>query len=79
MFLMFTLRRLDVWPVGDLGVRAGYGLAYGLAECRRRRSSTTLGERLPSLPQPGGLVLLARRRHQGAHDLTGLPARRGLS
>ncbi|MEY2437137.1 MAG: DNA-3-methyladenine glycosylase, partial [Acidimicrobiaceae bacterium] len=31
MFLMFTLHRLDVWPVGDLGVRAGYGRAYGLA------------------------------------------------
>ena len=30
MFLMFQLRRLDVWPVGDLGVRKGYGLAYGI-------------------------------------------------
>jgi DNA-3-methyladenine glycosylase II len=28
MFLIFQLRRLDVWPVGDLGVRKGYGLAY---------------------------------------------------
>lgn len=28
MFLMFQLRRLDVWPAGDLGVRRGYGLAY---------------------------------------------------
>jgi len=31
MFLLFQLRRLDVWPVGDLGVRAGYGIAYGIA------------------------------------------------
>lgn len=30
MYLMFELRRLDVWPVGDLGVRQGYGLAWGL-------------------------------------------------
>ena len=30
MFLMFQLRRLDVWPVGDYGVRKGYALAYGL-------------------------------------------------
>jgi DNA-3-methyladenine glycosylase II len=30
MFLMFQLRRLDVWPVGDLGVRKGYGLAWGI-------------------------------------------------
>jgi DNA-3-methyladenine glycosylase II len=28
MFLMFRLRRLDVWPVGDLGIRQGYGLAW---------------------------------------------------
>jgi DNA-3-methyladenine glycosylase II len=28
MFLIFQLRRLDVWPVGDLGVRHGYSLAW---------------------------------------------------
>ena len=28
MFLMFQLRRLDVWPTGDFGVRKGYGLAH---------------------------------------------------
>jgi DNA-3-methyladenine glycosylase II len=31
MFLMFQLRRPDVWPTGDLGVRRGYGLAWGIA------------------------------------------------
>jgi DNA-3-methyladenine glycosylase II len=31
MFLMFQLRRLDVWPTGDLGIRRGYGLAWGVA------------------------------------------------
>jgi DNA-3-methyladenine glycosylase II len=31
MFLMFQLRRLDVWPVGDFGVRSGYGLAWKVA------------------------------------------------
>jgi len=30
MFLLFQLRRLDVWPTGDLGVRKGYGLAWGI-------------------------------------------------
>jgi DNA-3-methyladenine glycosylase II len=30
MFLMFQLRRLDVWPTGDLGVRRGYGLAWNV-------------------------------------------------
>lgn len=28
MFLLFQLRRLDVWPTGDFGVRRGYGLAW---------------------------------------------------
>jgi DNA-3-methyladenine glycosylase II len=30
MFLMFQLRRLDVWPTGDLAVRKGYGLAWDI-------------------------------------------------
>ena len=30
MFLIFQLRRLDVWPVGDLGVRRGYGLGWNV-------------------------------------------------
>jgi DNA-3-methyladenine glycosylase II len=28
IFLMFRLRRIDVWPTGDLGVRKGYALAW---------------------------------------------------
>lgn len=30
MFLMFHLRRPDVWPVGDLGVREGWARLHGL-------------------------------------------------
>ncbi|MDQ6772701.1 MAG: DNA-3-methyladenine glycosylase 2 family protein [Candidatus Dormibacteraeota bacterium] len=30
MFLMFQLRRPDVWPVDDLGVRKGYAKLHGL-------------------------------------------------
>jgi DNA-3-methyladenine glycosylase II len=30
MFLLFQLRRLDVWPTGDLGVRRGYALAHDI-------------------------------------------------
>jgi DNA-3-methyladenine glycosylase II len=30
MFLLFQLRRMDVWPTGDLGVRRGYGLAWAI-------------------------------------------------
>jgi DNA-3-methyladenine glycosylase II len=32
MFLIFALRRLDVLPTGDLGIRAAIRKAYGLAE-----------------------------------------------
>ena len=29
MFQIFTLGRLDVWPIGDLAVRRGFGRAFG--------------------------------------------------
>ena len=32
MFLLFELRRPDVWPVDDLGVRHGWSLIHGLPE-----------------------------------------------
>ena len=38
MYLMFELRRLDVWPVDDLGVRQGYGLAWSSIRRRPRAS-----------------------------------------
>src|SRR6266480_2274257 len=45
MFLIFQLRRLDVWPVGDYGVRKGYGLAYGLKRLPTPKELQALGER----------------------------------
>ena len=30
IFLIFQLGRLDVWPTGDLAIRKGYGLAWGI-------------------------------------------------
>ena len=30
IFLMFQLRRMDVWPTGDLAIRKGYGLAWNI-------------------------------------------------
>lgn len=30
MFLIFRLGRLDMWPTGDLGVRNGWAVIYGL-------------------------------------------------
>ncbi len=45
MFLMFSLRRLDVWPAGDLGVRKGYALAFGPGETLTEREAQPLGDR----------------------------------
>jgi DNA-3-methyladenine glycosylase II len=45
MFLMFELRRMDVWPVDDLGVRQGYGLAWGVDPPPLARELLPLGER----------------------------------
>ena len=44
MFLIFKLRRPDVWPVGDLGVRMGYARMHGLSEPLAAREMTSLGE-----------------------------------
>jgi len=45
MYLMFQLRRLDVWPVDDLGVRQGYGLAWGLDPAPTAKQLEPLGDR----------------------------------
>jgi 3-methyladenine DNA glycosylase/8-oxoguanine DNA glycosylase len=45
MYLMFELRRLDVWPVDDLGVRQGYGLAWGLDPAPSAKALDPLGDR----------------------------------
>lgn len=44
MFLMFQLGRLDVWPVLDLGVRNGYGRAWGLMDPPTAKELEPLGE-----------------------------------
>lgn len=45
MFCIFTLGRLDVWPTGDYGVRAGWAKAYGLADLPSPKELAVLGER----------------------------------
>ena len=45
MYLMFELRRLDVWPVDDLGVRQGYGLAWSLQPPPTAKELAPLGDR----------------------------------
>jgi 3-methyladenine DNA glycosylase/8-oxoguanine DNA glycosylase len=44
MFLLGTLGRLDVWPTGDYGVRAGFGRAWGMGETPSPVALTALGE-----------------------------------
>src|SRR5436309_8665331 len=45
MYLMFQLRRLDVWPVDDLGVRQGYGSAWKVDPPPNAKQLAPLGER----------------------------------
>jgi 3-methyladenine DNA glycosylase/8-oxoguanine DNA glycosylase len=45
MYLMFQLRRLDVWPVDDLGVRQGYALAWKVDPPPTPRQLEPLGDR----------------------------------
>ncbi len=44
MFLIFQLGRLDVWPVGDLGVRKGYATAWGLPKPPTPKELAVYGE-----------------------------------
>ena len=45
MYLMFQLRRMDVWPVDDLGVRQGYGLIWELDPPPTAKQLEPLGDR----------------------------------
>jgi len=45
MFLMFQLRRLDVWPVDDYGVRKGWTLAHRKREMITPRALQAEGEK----------------------------------
>ena len=45
MFLIFALRRKDVLPVGDLGIRVAVQKAYGLDEMPKPAEVEALGEK----------------------------------
>jgi DNA-3-methyladenine glycosylase II len=44
MFLIFQLRRPDVWPVDDFGVRKGYAIAHELSTLPKPKELAALGE-----------------------------------
>ncbi|WP_337309578.1 DNA-3-methyladenine glycosylase 2 family protein [Candidatus Aeolococcus gillhamiae] len=46
MFLLFDLRRPDIWPVDDYGVRKGWTLIHGQAAMPTAKELTTLGDSL---------------------------------
>jgi DNA-3-methyladenine glycosylase II len=45
IYLMFQLRRLDVWPVEDFGIRQGYALAWKLDPQPSAKELEPLGDR----------------------------------
>jgi DNA-3-methyladenine glycosylase II len=45
MYLMGTLGRRDVWPVGDFGVRQGWSLVHGLEDMVSERQLREHGDR----------------------------------
>ena len=44
MFLMFQCGRLDVWPIGDFGVRSGFAAMYGLDPMPTPKQLEPLGD-----------------------------------
>jgi 3-methyladenine DNA glycosylase/8-oxoguanine DNA glycosylase len=44
MFMIFHLRRPDVWPVDDFGVRKGYAAIHALAEPPKPKALELLGD-----------------------------------
>jgi len=45
MFLIFQLRRLDVWPVDDYGVRKGWAMAHRLRDLPSPKALQAEGDR----------------------------------
>jgi len=56
IFLMFALGRADIWPVGDLAVRAGFAAIKGLDARPSPKDLRALGE--PYRPRRSVLALL---------------------
>ena len=60
MFLIFALRRTDVLPTGDLGIRNAIRKAYGLAELPTPGGNGADGRPLAPLLHRGELVPVAQ-------------------
>lgn len=64
MYLMFALGRPDVWPVGDLAVRAGFGRMMGMAERPTEKQTLLAGE--PFAPHRSALAMLCWKYYSEA-------------
>lgn len=64
MYLMFSLGRTDVWPAGDLAVRAGFGRILGLPE--RPSAAETLALAAPLAPYRSAVALLCWKYYSEA-------------
>jgi DNA-3-methyladenine glycosylase II len=56
MFLIFDLRRMDVWPVDDLGVRRGWARIHRLEELPSPKALQAEGERFRPYRTPVALL-----------------------
>ncbi|KAK4529261.1 hypothetical protein CCYA_CCYA01G0118 [Cyanidiococcus yangmingshanensis] len=58
MVLMFAMRRMNVLPTGDLGVRRGFSVVFGLKTDSKGKLS--IHERRSALPSPAAVETFAR-------------------
>ena len=70
MFLIFALRRTDVLPTGDLGIRNAIRKAYNLEALPTPERNGADGPALAAVLFRGELVLVAqpRRRRESVAD-----------
>ena len=66
MFLIFDLGRPDVFSGGDLGLRHGIRIAYGMEEPPTPEEAVAIAERWSPAPQPRLPVPLGGRRDRPA-------------
>lgn len=64
MYLMFSLGRPDIWPVGDLAVRVGAGRIIGLDERPTEKEASVIGERWR--PHRSAIALLSWHYYSNA-------------
>jgi len=67
MYLMFSLGRPDIWPVGDLAVRVGAGKIVGHAGRPTEKEAEAIGERWR--PYRSSMALMAWHYYSNAPDI----------